>query len=294
MPGSEDIQNDIQTRILAALTDIKKHMWDQRQPSAYVLTQEESEENVSESDEEEAAGAAAAPQGIDGNVATPGSLRLNIQLMALAAGRIAQLRGDDREDEDELVLPRTKAQGKKSGSLLVATDNVKHTIDWPHMHVRRIVNGRRKNLNYSELRVEEFVFGFLTMLENPISKMDSSIMIPLLRMLMQDAMDYSWANALNFYDTLGVKVEHGALQWHDTELIREYIMTYSRAVFPEKKEEKKEGGKTQPRQAPPGTRLCAAFQKHTCELNRDHATFTHACAYCWRTCNLLGKHPEND
>ena len=147
MPGPEDLQNDIQTQILAALTDIKKQMWEQRQAPEDMSVQEESEGHISDSDEEEAAGAAAAPRGIDGTVATPGSLRHNIQLMAQAAGRIAQLRGDDRDDEEEFVLPRTKAQGKKSGSILVATDNVKHTIDWPHMHVRRIVNGRRKNLN---------------------------------------------------------------------------------------------------------------------------------------------------
>ena len=55
-------------------------------------------------------------------------------------------------------------------------------------------------------------------------------------MIMQDTMDYSWKNASNFYETLGKEVEKGTMTWHDADTIRDYRMTYSRALFPEKKE----------------------------------------------------------
>ena len=116
-------------------------------------------------------------------VATPNSLRTNLRLMAQAASRLARLEGDEADDDIDQYIPRNR--GKKPGSLRVATDLVKHSIDWPHMHVRRMVQGKRKTLAYAELSVEEFVYGFLTMLENPDCKMDMRTMIKLLRILMQ-------------------------------------------------------------------------------------------------------------
>ena len=172
--------------------------------------------------------------------------------MAQAAGRIAQWKEDDLEDQDTADYSQTKTRGKKSGSLMVATERIRNNIDWPHMHVRRMVNGKRCTLNYAELTAEEFVYGYLTMLINPRNGMDQEIMIPLLRMVMQDAVDYSWSNARNFYETLGIVVKKGDMQWSDSDTIREYRMTYSRAVFPEAKKEAKdtkEGARPQPRQA---------------------------------------------
>ena len=116
------------------------------------------------------------------------------------------------------------------------------------------------------------------MLKSSTNKMDSEVMMPLLTNLLQDTIDYSWANARDFYETIGKEVEKGALEWTDTDTMRNYRMTYSRAVFPEKKEAK-EGAKTQPRQAPPGAKCCAAFQKHACDLNSDHMPYSHVCAY---------------
>ena len=153
------------------------------------------------------------------------------------------------------------------------------------MHVRRVVNGKRQNLTYSELRMEEFVFSFIAMLKSPRNKKDTNTMIDLLQILMQDAMDYSWGSALGFYESIGLEVEHGMLKWNNNARITDLPMTYSRAVFPEKKEAKetkevKEGARPTPKQAPPGMRCCAAFQRRSCEQPRDHQPFTHACSYC--------------
>ena len=130
-------------------------------------------------------------------LATPDSLRMNLRLMAQAAKRLAKMEGDEGEDDSDQYLPRNR--GKKSGSLRVGTDSVKHTIDWPHMHVRCIMYGKQKTLAYAELKVEEFIYRFLTMLKNPECKMDNCTMLKLLPILMQDAMDYTWSNSRNYW-----------------------------------------------------------------------------------------------
>ena len=213
--------------------------------------------------------------------------------MAQAAGRIAQFEGSDADDEDTTELLRGKKKGKKSGSLMVGTESVEHTIDWPHMHVRRMVSGKRKNLAYSELKMEEFVFWFLAMLKSPKCKMDKDMMLDLLQMLMQDTMDYSWCNARNFYENLGIDVEMGEMKWSDESRITQQCMAYSRAVFPEKKETK-EGARPTPRQAPAGMKCCAPFQNRSCEQTRDHPPYTHACSYCFKSCSLMCRHAETD
>ena len=88
--------------------------------------------------------------------------------MAEAANRIAQLGIDNATKQDESATTyRRRNAGKKSGSLMLAADEAKKTIDWPHLHVRRMVAGRKKSVPYAELMVEEFVCGFLGMIEAP-------------------------------------------------------------------------------------------------------------------------------
>ena len=291
-----DNGEDTQSQILAAIAELQRQMGEMnsrnRADTESAAPHRLGEQELS-SEEEEDLSEAGGAQGGEVETATPGSLRKNIQLMAQAAGRIARLGEDDGEDEDTTDLSQNKTRGKKSGSLMVASDKVKRAIDWPHMHVSRRVNGKRKDLAYSELKVEEFAYGFLKMLKSSTNKMDSEVMMPLLTNLLQDKIDYSWANARDFYETIGKEVEKGALEWTDTDTMRDYRMTYSRAVFPEKKEAK-EGVKTQPRQAPPGAKCCAAFQKHTCDLNRDHMPYSHVCAYCLKSCSLMCRHAEDD
>ena len=295
-----DVPGDnTQQQILRTLADLQRQMTEMRDDiangaSAEVV--EDSPDDISVAGEEPVAGACAPAVRSGGESATPDSLRQNIQLMAQAANRIAQLGIDDQDDEELVQITRARKQGKKSGSLMVPTDVVKNTIDWPHMHVRRMANGVRKTVTFKELKVEEFVAGYLTMLASPQCTMDKEVMIDILRMVMTDAVDFSWGNARGFYEILGHAVEEGTLNWVDTHTVREYRMHYSRAVFPEVKEQKeqKEGARPQPKQAPSGMKCCAAFQTQQCEQSRDHIPFTHACAYCFRTCSLMCRHPEKD
>ena len=174
----EETPTDILTQVLGTLADMKIQM---AEMDKRIGTGEsdpaptEAEDDDSELEELEQINVSDCATATGNEVATPDSLRRNLQLMAQAAGRIAQFRVEGYDDDDNVGLPRTKAQGRKAGALLVATDRIRNIIDWPHMHVGRMVNGKMKPLEYSELRVEEFVFGFLTMLNNPNTPWTASL-----------------------------------------------------------------------------------------------------------------------
>ena len=252
--------------------------------------QREEEENDSESQEGAVGGSDDADQ------MSPQTIRRDLRLMARAARRLAAIESEDGEEDDLEGLPSIKSKGTKSGTTLVATDIVKKRIDWPHMHVKRQSGGRRRCVTFSELRLKEFVYGFVIMLRSPRSKFNTELMLDILAMMMQDAVDYSWSNALTFYEMVGSDVEQGYMKWEDNDRVKDMRIQYGRAVYPEKKEQKeqKETAKPQARQAPAGMKCCAPFQTKSCENTRDHIPFTHACGYCHRTAGTLARHAEDD
>ena len=225
---------------------------------------------------------------------TPESLRKNMEIMAQAAERLAQFGASQVAASGGLDNLSIRGPGKKSGSQLLASDAIKAVIDWPHFYVMRLTAGRRKPVHYCDLRAVEFMQGYLAMLKAPKSVFDRETMLELLHTLMQDATDYGWENAREFYEMLGIDVEWGLLRWNESVTIENRRLTYCRAVAAEKKEVAKEGQKAQTRSAPPGTRCCASYQRNACDQQRDHHPFTHACNYCFRTCTALYRHAEDN
>ena len=245
-----------------------------------------------ELDSEEEEGELQAVGGTD--VITPATLRSDVRAMERAASRIAQFRELDLDDDDEDTISRGRNNGKKSGSVMVASDNVKKRIDWPHMHVQRMVHGKRENVPYKELKIDEFVYGFLVMLKQPKGKWDKDVMLDILCILMQDSMDFSWDNARSFYENLGLDVESGTKKWQDSGAIMDKRLIQSRTVYP-KKEEEKEAKKNNNKKTTNGNlRCCALYQRRACEQNRDHHPFSHACAYCAKSTGMAYRHPEED
>ena len=98
---------------------------------------------------------------------TPKSLRKNVQIMAQAAERLAEIAGEDSDSEDLPNLPRGRQKGKRSGSVLVATDIIEKRIDWPHLYIKRKVAGKSKGVAFEDMRMEEFVYGLVLMLKLP-------------------------------------------------------------------------------------------------------------------------------
>ena len=225
---------------------------------------------------------------------TPISLRNDVRAMQRAAKRIAQIQAEEAEEREFTTGTTTRTSGKKSGSLLIAADNVKTRIDWPHMYVKRVTAGTRVGVPYKNLTVEEFVFGFVGMLKSGKGKWDTDIMLDILQMLMQDATDFCWDNARNFYQMLGVDVEEGVWEWTDATAIQDMRLIHSRTNRTEKKDskdaKKTNGGKTTTQ----NVRCCALYQRQACEQARDHPPFTHACSYCAKATGMAYRHPEED
>ena len=97
--------------------------------------------------------AAAAPLAAGANNdISPASLRRNALIMEQAAQHLAQIQLIDAEYNDDMDLPRR--QGRRSGSLLLASERVTHRINWPHMHVQHMDVVRTRAVPYSELKVE--------------------------------------------------------------------------------------------------------------------------------------------
>ena len=80
---------------------------------------------------------------------------------------------------------------------------------------------------------------------------------------MQDMIDFSWENARGFYELVGLDVEQAAMKWTDEEVVKEMHMTYSRTVFPPRRENKEAASEARPalKPAPAGMRCCAPFQR---------------------------------
>ena len=231
----------------------------------------------------------------DSEPASPETLRRDRRLMREATRRLGRLTLREFEADEQNGESNAKTTGKRSGSVMTATDKVVHTVDWPHMYIRRIIGGKRKGVSFADLAIDEFVYGFLTMLEAPknAGTMDFRGMIRLLKNLMQDSMEFSWANARGFYEHIGLDVEYGIMQWADEQVIHEKRMTYARTIFPARKDVK-EQQKPALLPAPPNTKCCAPYQRKACEHDRDHHPFVHACAYCHRTKTAICRHPEEE
>ena len=58
--------------------------------------------------------------------------------MERAADRLARIRLLEDEQEEKDKVNRNKWGGKKSGSMLVASETVEERNDWPHLYVTRM------------------------------------------------------------------------------------------------------------------------------------------------------------
>ena len=226
---------------------------------------------------------------------TPAALRKDIRAMRKAAERIERMQDTDSDDGlEDITTKKTSRNGKKSGTMLVASEVVKSRIDWPHMYVTRLTGGGREGVPYKQLRIEEFVYGFLLMLESPKCTWDKDTMLVILRMLMRDTMDFAWENARAFYEMVGHDVEAGVRKWTDSDEIFNLRLLHSRVSLTEKKEQK-EGKKPNSYRAPATpARPCALYQRGTCEHNRDHPPFSHVCAYCYRATGMMCRHADTE
>ena len=285
MAASEDTTISFMIQMKQQMDSMAEQMRElrqEREAERAQATREESEDGDSEEHQE------------GEETITAQTLRQDVRAMERAASRIAQFRDMDTDDYDGTNICRGNSNGKKSGSIMVAADHVKQRIDWPHMHVKRVTNGKRAGVPYKELKIDEFVYGFLAMLKSHKTKWDKELMLDILQDLMQDSMDFAWENARGFYEMLGLDVENGDKSWDDTQTVMKMRLLHSRTVYPERKDTKEVKKNSPGKGATGNLRCCALYQKKACEQNRDHHPFSHTCMYCAKATGMAYRHPEED
>ena len=252
-PDIMPILMDIQQRLQAVEMDRSSELGPSRE------TVSRDDEEVPDEEDDNSDSELSASGESDDDTATPETLRRDTALMKRAAARLKRMRRSLREADELCDGHSFKAKGKRSGSVMTATDKVVKTVDWPHMFVRRNVGGRRKGVTFSELKVEEFVFGFLTMLEAPKCKMPHKTMMKVLRDIMQDAMDFSWQGARGLYENIGIEVETGMMEWTDEEGIKKKREEFAHTFDNSRKEIREPQAKPALLPAPPSMKCCMPF-----------------------------------
>ena len=218
---------------------------------------------------------------------TPQSIRNDRATMDNVAERLAEwgLGGEGWSTGGPTLTPWRQAT-KKSGAITKGNDNIKTIIDWPHFHIRQ--GPRRTMPTFEELSSNEFALGFVRMIRDPASKLDTKRMLEILTEVLEDSIDFGWENARNYYLMIGQEIEQSRITWSDRQRMLQLRMTYSRIVLPPVSANNPKA--TNATRA----KCCAPYQHGECDKEGDHAQFKHACDFCYRVKSKLFPHAERD
>ena len=205
-----------------------------------------------------------------------------------AVGREVNRRLAELENEEEAAaasgLTSSRPRGKRSGAARTVRDTIINDIDWPHFHIYTAPG--EEPMTFQRLSLQEFVYGFMHMIDQPDSRLDRQIMWDILKGMMEDATEYPWHNVRNFYWVVGSHVENDRLRWDDAEPIQKLRLKHAQKHDPSPTKQ----------QAKPTEKLryCAPYQKGECTEKADHAGQKHMCAFCYRVKGSTYSHPESD
>ena len=227
----------------------------------------------------------AADRGATAAAATPSSVRHDPAIMEAVARRIIEL-GIDQE-APELAAGGSggpNRRGKKSGQARTVEDLVLKDIDWPHFYLYR--GADRRPVKFTEMNLNEFVYGFLCMLNNPRFSYDKVIMVNLLQEMMADAMEFSWMSVRNFYRVIASSIEMMRFDWGDMDRIQALRVQYAqRGSNPG-------NNRQQNRELDNSLFPCMLYQRGECHESTDHGRAKHICAFCYKVRRIGFPHPE--
>ena len=283
-PAADTSDNTNSGEILTILQDIQQRM------AGMEGRLESLEEPGETSDEEEDVGdneGQYVAQDTQTSMATPDTVRQDTNVMAEAMARMAEWGLDESGMMENTDVPRRwRNRPRKSGAVSTGMDTIKTIIDWPHFHVRKGPKHTASEL--SEITSEEFVLGYLRMLDDPESQFDRDRMLSLLKDILEDCVDFGWEQARGFYAYLGNEVEQRRMKWSDTEQILKLRLTHARVALP--------AATTKPARQTILAKIktCAAFQKGSCDQTSDHGQYRHVCDFCLRSRSSIFPHAESD
>ena len=188
----------------------------------------------------------------------------------------SQIQGNEQSD---------KIKSQRGGPVDVV---VRHRVSWPHEHI--LGGPTRQRVTYDNLSLTQFVQGFVkNVLEEPSQKSREK-MLHYLGDLMEDATDFSWANAKAAHAVLLCEMERGVLTWADTSRIERI----RRAHAQKHNISKPNWGKNHENKRP---WFCKQYQTGVCNFFKDHEVsgrlHRHICAFCLSQGRQL-THSEKD
>ena len=213
------------------------------------------------------------------------------ELKAIRSSRSIQKKIDkklaslQREKQDQ-GNDTPKIKSKRGGSSEVL---VNKRVSWPQDHI--LGGPSKQRLSYDQLNLTQFVQGFA---KNILEESDHDCrekMLSYLADLMEDANDFTWANAKASHAVLMCEMERGVVGWSDTTRIDRIRRAHAQKHnLPHRQNWAKNWDQRKPW-------FCKPFQSGTCQFGKDHEIngkiHKHICSYCLAQGRFLG-HPERD
>lgn len=182
----------------------------------------------------------------------------------------------------------------KSGKEAKATDNVKHSIKWPHTALK--YNMGQKQVAYSDLDFASLVAGEITVINAADTPADEKYgRLELLKTTAYHSKNFPWQDVLNFHGTCLLEVEKGERTWggRETFLTVETSTLYAQSF-------RATDVSRSTSQSSNRRWFCKPFQTGRCRHNGSHEAMVqgrlrhvdHICATCLQKENAAMSHAE--
>ena len=214
-------------------------------------------------------------------------LRANQQMSDSVSQRMVDL-GLYEDGADNSSDSADRRKGKKSGLSRTVEDRVLREIDWPHFYIYR--GQDRRSPHFGELTLAEFLFGFLSMVNNPRNNLNKELMLSILKDMMLDATQFGWPQIRNYYSILASGIEMARYDWSDGSQVSALRAQY--AQRPNFSNQSRQSGRSGSQNG--SVKLCNAYQMDDCSHPDGHDGYLHACAFCYNSTGMLYRHKEKD
>ena len=204
-------------------------------------------------------------------------LKTNNEIQTEVASRIRQL-------ESRNMHSNPGKNSLKSVRFRSADTQVSHYVAWPQEFV--YVGPSRKTVQYDDLTSEQFILGYLRIIQRQNSD-TKNIMLNHLTNLLQSTLDFSFEIARGAHAVILQEIERGTLTWQDTEDIERTRSLYTTKIT---SADSFKGSSDTKRV------VCAHYNAGKCRQQNDHRKdnilFRHICTYCYRVAKKTYSHPE--
>ena len=193
----------------------------------------------------------------------------------------------DLEKVNSVKGNEQKLKSKRGGPVEVL---VSHRVNWPHEYI--LGGSSKQRISYDQLNLCQFIHGFVKGVLDEDNPKYKEKMLSYLCDLMEDANDFTWANAKASHAVLLCEMERGGVTWSDTSRIDRIRRAHAQRHTVTARSN---WGKGHDQSRKPW--YCKPFQAGLCQFVKDHEVngkwHKHICAHCLGQGKLLN-HSEKD